>query len=109
MTITAPGHQHFSRNVAAAAAATVITVGGLAVGGIVLSAQDATTTQAPGATLQGPPPPVSRGHTHRHARPPQLLLRLHGRHAVGSYRDGRRGGHRCHRRVTIWNGRRASS
>lgn len=85
MTITAPSHHHFPRNVVAAAAASVVTVGGLAVGGIMLSAQDGTSTQAPGATIQGPPPQVGQGHPHHHARPSQLLLRLHGRHAVGSY------------------------
>ena len=85
MTITPSSNQHFSRNVLAAAAATVFTIGGLAVGGIVLSSHDGTTTQAPATTIQGPPPPVSHGSTHPHGRHPQLLLRLHGGHSVISY------------------------
>jgi len=85
MTITASSNPHFSRNIAAAAAATAVTIGGLAVGGIVLSTHDGTTTQAPASTIQGPPPPVTHGSTQQHGRDHQLLLRLHGGHSVISY------------------------
>ena len=83
MTIAAHTRLNVSKHVVAAAAVTVVTIGGVAAGGLVLASnQGEATIKAPAASPQGFPPPVRDGTSHSQAPDRHGPERLHGGHIV---------------------------
>ncbi|HEY2880683.1 hypothetical protein [Nocardioides sp.] len=86
MTITAPTHHRFSASVAAAAFATAITIGGVAAGPSVLSADAYAGTQSPAALSAAP---VSVQPAYHHFRPGFRHFRPEYRHHRPGFRHFR--------------------